>query len=249
MVWFEINIGKYKAKYKFPKEDNATENLPYCDVKANILKRINETEQLKGEIEKVNLEKIRLEVKKSKEKLSAEEEDLLKRSECVLTAYQKVMNMKAYFVNEATGEIHQTALRKVGDEAVEKFKGRTKIIPEGEYKETEIYEKDRYTREIRGELLCPELNEVLKNKKKAYKFLMNFGSGWNEERVYVYPSSDERLPNVLIMGKVGRTKLAETILKDLEELKEYEKLKEMIEATQIQIAKQSRNKIAGSLDD
>jgi hypothetical protein len=249
MVWFEIDIGKFKAKYKFPKEDSATENLPYCDSQANILKRINETEQLKQEIQKVNLEKIRLDVKKSKESLSADEEDLLKRSEWILNTYQKVMNMKAYYINETTGEIHQTAQRKVGDETVEKFKGRTKNIPEGEYKETEIYEKDRYTREIRGEMLSPELYEMLKNKKKAVKFLMNFGTGWNEERVYVYPAFDEEMPNVLIMGKVGNTKLKDKIIQDLEELKEYEKLKEMIEATQIQVAKQNRGKIAGSLDD
>lgn len=246
MVFYNLTIGKWKCKYKFPKEEVETADLPYCDSQLNILKRINETEQIKTKVRDLTKRKAQLEYRKDNQIITDEEKEELKKVEVSAYAYQDVMNMKAYFVNEETGDIHLKALRKLGDEALEKSK-KTEEIPDGEYAVCDIIEKDRYLSEQRGELLCPELYNFLKEQSKAVKFAMNFGFGLNEQRVYVYPSND--IPDLLIIGKVGRTKFKDVVIADLEELKEYNKMKEMLEAIQLQATKQNKNKIAGKLDD
>jgi hypothetical protein len=248
MVFFDIQIGDFgECKYKFPKEENATDTMPYCDSQLNILKRINETEQIKNKINELTIKKTGLEFKKARGEITPEEEEELKRTETMANTYSNVMSMKPYFVNEDTGETHLTSLRKLGDECIDKFKGRTKVIPEGEYKVCDIVEKDRYRKAERGELLNQKLYEFLKKQNKAVKFNAFFGTGYNEERVYVYPHTD--IQNVLIIEKVGRTKLADTIAKDMEELAEIEKMKELLESITLQANKLNKNKIAGSLDD
>jgi hypothetical protein len=248
MVFFEITIGNFgECKYKFPKEENATDTMPYCDSQMNILKRVNETEQIKSKISELTIKKTGLEFKKQKGKITPEEEEELKQTEIMANTYSNVMALKPYFVNENTGEVHLKALKKLGDEAIDKFK-KTSVIPEGEYKVCDIAEKDRYRKAERGELLNQKLYDFLKKQdNKAIKFNATFGYGYNEERVYVYPSVD--IKNVLIIEKVGRTKLAETIAKDMEELAEVEKMKELLESITLQAGKLNRNKIAGSLDD
>lgn len=248
MVFYEIEIGNFgECKYKFPKEENATDTMPYCDGDLNILSRVNETKQITTKISELAIQKAGLEFKKQSGTITPEEEQELKKVEIMAYSYQDVMNMKAYFVNEATGEVHLTSFRKLGDEAIDKFRGRTKLVKEGEYKICDIVEKDRYRKAERGELLNSKLYEFLSNQNKAIKFNAFFGTGYNEERVYIYPSVD--IKNVLIIEKVGRTKLAETIAKDMEELAEVEKMKELLEGITLQANKLNKNKIAGSLDD
>jgi len=247
MVFSKLEIAGFgECLWKFPKEENATDTLPYCDANLNILDRVNETKQITTKISDLTIQKTKLEFKKQKGEISPEEEEELKRVGVMANTYQDVMNLKPYFINEDTGEIHLTALKKLGDEAIGKSL-RTKEILEGEYKVCEIVEKDRYLKEEKGELLNQKLYDFLKKQNKAIKFNMNFGFGYNEVRVYVYCSPD--IDNVLIINKVGRTKLAETIAKDMEELKEVEKMKELLENITLQANKINKGKIAGSLDD
>jgi hypothetical protein len=248
MTFFELTIGDFgECKYKFPKEENSTDTMPYCDSQLNILKRVNETQQIKDKIGELTIQKTGLEFKKQRGEITPEEEEELKRVETMANTYSNVMSMKPYFLNEDTGEVHLTSLRKLGDECIDKFKGRTKVIPEGEYRVCEIAEKDRYRKAERGELLNQKLYDFLKKQNKAVKFTAFFGTGYNEERVYVYPSVD--IQNVLIIEKVGRTKLSETIAKDMEELAEIDKMKELLESITLQANKLNRGKIAGDLDD
>jgi len=247
MVFFELEIqGFGECRYKFPKEENTTDTMPYCDSQMNILKRINETEQIKTKISELTIKKTGLEFKKQRGEITPEEEEELKQTEVMANAYTNVMSFKPYFINEETGETHMKALKKLGDEALEKSP-KTKEIPEGEYRVCEIVEKDRYLKEEKGELLNQKLYDFLKKQNKAIKFLMNFGLGNNEQRVYVYPSPD--INNVLIMDRVGRTKLSDTIAKDMEELAEIDKMKELLESITLQANKINKGKIAGSLDD
>jgi len=247
MVFSKLEIAGFgECLWKFPKEENTADTLPYCDANLNILDRINETKQITTKISDLTIQKAKLEFKKEKGEISPEEEEELKRVEVMGNTYQDVMNLKPYFINEDTGEIHLTALKKLGDEAIGKSL-RTKELSESEFKVCEIIEKDRYLKEEKGELLNQKLYDFLKKQNKAIKFLMNFGYGYNEQRVYVYPSND--IDNVLIIGKVGRTKLVETITKDMEELKEVVKMKELLESITLQANKINKGKIAGSLDD
>jgi hypothetical protein len=247
MVFFELQIGDFgECKYKFPKEENTTDTMPYCDSQLNILKRVNETEQINTKIKDLTIQRTGLEFKKQRGEITPEEEEELKRVDVMANTYSNVMSMKPFFVNENTGETHLKALKKLGDEAIDKFQ-KTKVINEGEYKVCDIVEKDRYRKAERGELLNQKLYDFLKKQNKAIKFNASFGFGYNEERVYVYPSVD--IQNVLIIEKVGRTKLAETIAKDMEELAEIDKMKELLESITLQANKLNKNKIAGSLDD
>jgi hypothetical protein len=247
MVFQELVIGNFgECKYKFPKEDNASDTLPYCDSNLNILKRVNETEQIKNKISELTIKKTGLEFKEARGEITSEEKEELKRTEVMANTYSNVMAMKPYFVNEETGETHMKALKKLGDEALDKSP-KTKEIPEGDYRVCEIVEKDRYLKEEKGMMLNQKLYDFLKKQNKAIKFVMNFGLGLNETRVYCYPSPD--INNVLIIDRVGRTKLSDTIAKDIEELNEIEKMKELLESITLQANKMNKGKLAGSLDD
>jgi len=248
MVFYELVIGNFgSCKYKFPKEENTSDVLPYCDSQLNILKRVNETEQIKIKITDLTIQKAKLDFKKQNGIITPEEEVELKKVETMAQSYQDVMNMKPYFINENTGETHLKALKKLGEEAIG-VSSKTKEILEGEYRVCEIVEKDRYLKEEKGMLLNQKLYDFLKEQNKAIKMNMTFGTGiTNEQRVYIYPSID--IQNVLIIGKVGRTKLSETIEKDMQELAEVEKMKELLESITLQANKLNKNKIAGSLDD
>ena len=248
MVWFDLTIGKFETKYKMLKEEVSTESMPYCDSQSNILIRVNETEQIKTKINDWTIKKTSLQFKKQRDGLNPQEEEELKKADTLATAYSDVMALKPYFVNEATGEIHLKALRKLGDEALEKSK-RTRVISDGEYRVCELKEKEKFLSEQRGAMLCPELYKMLKElgEDKAVKFTMNFGYGNNEERVYAFPSE---FPDALVITKVGngRTKFRDALEKEIEELKEYTKLKEMLKAISLQESQKNKNKIA-SLDD
>ena len=247
MVFYTLKIGKFgDCKYKFPKEKNSTTSLPYCDSNLNVLERINETKQITTKISDLTIQKAKLEFKKESGKITPKEEEELKQVELMANAYQDVMNLKPYYLNKDTGEVHLSALRKLGDEAIGKSL-KTKEIPEGEYRVCEINEKDRFLKEDRGELFNQKLYDFLSKENKAVKFVMNFGFGNNEERVYVYPSIEFK--NVLIIGKVGRTKIAEKIAEDIKELSEIEKMKELLKNVTLQASELNRGKIAGNLDD
>lgn len=249
MGFSKIVIGNFgECEYKFPKEENASESLPYCDSQGNILKRVNETEQIKTKIVELNTEQIKLEFRKQKGELKPEEEELLKRVQTMSNTFQSVMSMKPFYINEdKPDDIHYKAFKKLGDEVIDKVK-KTDIIPEGEYRVCEVSEKEKFRKEERGELFNAKLYEFLKGQKgKAVKFNMNFGYGTNEQRVYVYPSDE--LDNVLIINRVGRTRIIDTISNDLKDLEEENKMKELLESVNLQVAKLNRNKIAGNLDD
>lgn len=246
MVFSNLEIeGFGECKYKFPKEENASDTLPYCDSELNILKRVNETEQIKKQISELSIKKAGLEFRKQRGIATAEELEELKKVEATAFALQNVMNLKPYYINEETGDIHAKALKKLGDEAIDRMP-KTSKISEGEYRICEIAEKEKYLKEEKGEFLNQKLYDFLKKQNKAIKFNMSFGYGINEQRTYVYPSEFD---NVLIINKVGRTKLQETIAKDMEELAEIEKMKELLESITLQANKINKNKIAGSLDD
>lgn len=243
MVYYKLTLGKYNCIYQFDKEVNDTTDLPYCDADKNILDRINETLQEKMSIDYVNKKVAYLENKAHR---TPEEEEDLKLSKHELNIRTEISSYKAYYINKDTGEKHLKAFKLLGDIVLDGSDGRTKEIPEGEYVFCDIGEHDIMKKGEKGTFVCQELYDVLKAQNKAIKFNMKFGIGNNEERVYVYPDKDT--PNALIMNKTGRTKFKEVMIRNLEELKKYEELKEILKAIDLEEKKKSRNKVAGSLD-
>lgn len=248
MVFYKITIGKYKATYKFPTLKSSSD-YPYCDEQANILERINETEQQKQKIASLNPIVMTLDMKRQNGTITKEEEEKLKLLQKELNIRQEVFNLKPYYVNEKTGEVKLKALKKVGEEALESFRGRTSEVREGEYKETdkeEFFEKE-YQKEEKGFMICPELYKDLKAKgEKAIKFNAHLGNGWNEVRTYVYPS---KIDDVLVMVKVSQDKLYENMERELKELKEVQEMKKLLEQATLQANELNKGKIAGSLED
>lgn len=246
MVWSNLTIGNWKCKYKFPKEKNSVTDLPYCDSKGDIVKRVNETEQLKQKISDLVIEVTKLDFKKQNGTITSEEEDKLKISQKDLAVRQEVMNSKPYYINENTGEILLTASKKLGDEVLTKSK-KTSEISREEFRVCEVMEKEKFMKEEKGEMFCPELYKFLMDngEGKAIKFNMGYGFGNNEQRTYVYPTKHK---DFLVMNKVGRTNYEEALEEDIRELEELESLKKVLEKVSLQGGKVNKNLIAGSLD-
>jgi hypothetical protein len=248
MVFYKIRIGKYNASYKFPPKKSSSD-YPYCDEQAQILERVNETKQQEIKIADLNPKVMSLDMKKQKGTITKEEEEELKLLQRELNARQEIYNLKPYYVNEATGEIRLKALKKVGDEALDKFKGRTSEISDNEYRETtreEFFDKEFQT-EDKGFMICPELYSDLKRKgDKAIKYNAHYGNGWNEQRTYVYPS---KIDGILIMVKVSQDQLYESMSRELDELKQVQEMKKLLEQATLQANEINKGKIAGSLDD
>lgn len=243
MVYFNLQIGKYKGFYQFDKEVNETTDLPYCDANKNILDRINETQQEKDKIEEVNMKVLKLEHKPDK---TAQEEEQLKDLHIEINIRTEIRTYKPYYKDKKTGDTHLKAFKLLGDEVLDGTEGRTKEIPEGEYAFCEIGEHEVMKKGEKGTFFSQELYDVLKAQNKAVKFNMKFAKGNNEERIYIYP--DTEIPNVMIMNKTGRTKFKDVLIRNVEDLKQYEELKKMLEGIDLDNAKKNRNKIAGSLD-
>lgn len=109
---------------------------------------------------------------------------------------------KAYFLNEATNEKHETALRLVNGTPKEiKFSGRTKEVKQ--YKEVDKAEVEDMN--VISEYLVDndELYNDLLNSGKALKFVAHFGTG-EKALNYCFILPSELYKGFLYM-KIGKT--------------------------------------------
>jgi len=247
LAFAKLKIGIYETEYKFPAEAKS-DTYPYCDEQKRLLERINETKQQEATIESLRPIVGTLELKKQRGTITEEEERQLTLLTKELGVRKEIMELKPYYIGQ-NGDVRFTALKLVGDEAIEKS-NRTTVIPEGKFKFTEKGELDKIKplRRISGYMLSDQLYKDMKAKGEntAIKFVAKFGSGiTNEMRTYVFPTDVE---GVLEMVKVSKERLYESMNTELEELKQRKELKKMLDEANLRASQDSMGKIAGDLD-
>jgi len=123
---------------------------------------------------------------------------------------------KGHFINDATGEQHDTALRLINNKPLGKLP-MTKEVKEP--KEVSADEVEDLLIEKQYLVECDILLQALKEKGKAYKFGYSNGNGYKGFKAYLYPSKVYK--EYLIMA-CGTTQISE-VIKDIDEIKSKSK--------------------------
>ena len=131
---------------------------------------------------------------------------------------------KGHFINDATGEQHDTALRLINGKAFGKLP-KTKEIKEP--KEVEKAEVSDLLVEKKYLVECDGLLTELKENGKALKFGYSNGNGYKAYKGYLYPS--ELYKDYLIMD-LGTTQISE-VIRDIDEIKAQTKKLKSVELT------------------
>lgn len=131
---------------------------------------------------------------------------------------------KGYYINEETGEKHDTAFKLINGKPYSKL-SKTKEI--NVFKEVDKAEVGDLLIEKQYLVENDLLLEELRTKGKAIKFGFTNGNGFKVFKGYLYPS--EVYKNYMLLA-LGTTQISE-IIKDIDEIKSQKKKLENIELT------------------
>jgi hypothetical protein len=131
---------------------------------------------------------------------------------------------KGYFINEATGDKLNEALRLINNKPYAKLQ-KTKEATN--YKEVEISEVEDLLTENMYLVECDALLRELNDTGKAFKFGFCNGNGYKACKAYVYPS---KIYKGYLFMALGRTQISELIC-EIDSIKKDKKKAEQIATT------------------
>ena len=130
---------------------------------------------------------------------------------------------KGHFINDATGEQHEKALRLINGKALAEIP-RTKEVKAERTKEVDVSEVEDLLIEKTYLVECDSLLRELNEKGKALKFPYSNGRGYKAYKTYIFPSKIYKSYLVMVCGT---TQISELITEITEIKSQAKKLNEV----------------------